>query len=117
MVPKRTRRTATGTLAALVAAGALLLGSVACAQATETSRGPSQEQVAQLKAPCLVTGYSYHAQQEMAADGISSDYVEQVVHDTCGSAKRQGNGNWRFQTRYITVITNNNGYVVTVWRN
>lgn len=68
-------------------------------------------------APCIVTGYSYHAQQMIAERRISSDHVESVVYSTCSGAKRQSNGTWRYRSKAITVITNDNGYVITVWRN
>ncbi|MBB5912546.1 hypothetical protein BJY24_001413 [Nocardia transvalensis] len=71
-------------------------------------------------APCVVTGYSWHARQEMAAENITSDYVEQVVLNTCHSAKWQkGNKTWKYTTGRggLSVVANGNGYVVTVWRN
>lgn len=67
-------------------------------------------------APCIVTGYSLHAMQEMTADHIGSDQVETVVHNTCNRARRS-NGKWRYTDGKITIIANNNGYIVTVWRN
>lgn len=71
----------------------------------------------QASAPCVVTGYSLHAMDEMAADRIGSDQVENVVHSTCSRARRQSNNTWRYTNGKITVIANNNGYIVTVWRN
>jgi hypothetical protein len=71
----------------------------------------------QAGAKCFVSGYSYHAQQQMAARRITSDHVENVVHSTCSRAKKQSNGTWKYTDRKITVIANDNGYVVTVWRN
>lgn len=68
-------------------------------------------------APCIVTGYSLHAMQEMAADHIGSDQVETVVHNTCSRARKQSNGTWKYTDGKITVIANDNGYIVTVWRN
>jgi hypothetical protein len=67
-------------------------------------------------APCVVTGYSLHAMDEMAQDHIGSDYVETVVHNTCHGARKQKNGTWLYTDGKITVIANNNGYIVTVCR-
>lgn len=78
---------------------------------------PAQQLQVQAGAPCFVSGYSLHAQEQMAARRITSDHVENVVHGTCSRAKRQSNGTWKYTDRKITVVANNNGYVVTVWRN
>jgi hypothetical protein len=108
-------------LAAAVMVSAIAAGSAtAAATPPMTAGGP---QVASLAvqaaagAPCVVTGYTLHAQQQMAARNISSDQVENVVHDTCSRATwRQSNSTWQYTDGRIRVSANTNGYVVTVIR-
>ncbi|MFD1044438.1 hypothetical protein ACFQ1S_01940, partial [Kibdelosporangium lantanae] len=85
------------------------------AAATEVAVAPSVTILA--GASCIVTGYTLHAEQEMAADSITSDHVENVVHNTCSRAKKQSNGRYKYTDGKITVIAEPSGYVVTVWRN
>ncbi|MEO5875295.1 MAG: hypothetical protein ABIS86_05080 [Streptosporangiaceae bacterium] len=104
-------------IAAAAAGAAILLFASGGVAAAAPAIGSAHEVATRAGASCIVTGYSLHADQEMAADGISSDYVEQVVYQQCRSAKKQGNGTWKYTTKYITVIANSNGYIITVWRN
>jgi hypothetical protein len=109
------------TISRLVAGFAIMLVTAAgtvelanAAQAPATSQAPVSIMAG---ASCIVTGYTLHAEQEMAADSIGSDYVETVVHNTCGKAKKQSNGRYKYTDGKITVIAEPSGYVVTVWRN
>jgi hypothetical protein len=97
----------------------VLVGAGAANAATPVSPAVNRVQPAELQAgaPCVVTGYSLHAQQEMAKDHIGSDHVENVVHDYCHRATWQkSKKTWRYTDRRIVVIANVNGYVVTAWR-
>ncbi|WP_329079855.1 MULTISPECIES: hypothetical protein [unclassified Streptosporangium] len=67
-------------------------------------------------APCIVTGYSLHAAEEMLKDSITGDQVEDIVYITCSRAVKQSNGNWKYTKGKTIVIRNNNRYVVTAWR-
>jgi hypothetical protein len=80
------------------------------------AHGPGIEAHAASGASCVVTGYTLHAMQEMAADGIGSDYVEDVVHSKCSSARKQSNGRYFYTDGKIVVIAEPDGYVVTVYR-
>lgn len=69
------------------------------------------------KAPCVVTGYTLHADQQMASRRITSDYVENVVYKYCSRAKfRASNSTWQYSDGKIVVSANSNGYVITVIR-
>lgn len=82
--------------------------------ATETTA--SAEQLL-ASAPCIVTGYSLHASEEMAVDSIGSDEVENLVYSGCSSAKWQKKKKtWKYQNRKLVVIANSNGYIVSAWR-
>lgn len=103
--------------AALVLAAGFGSAQIANASvATVTAPASSAISIA-AGAPCIVTGYSLHAEEEMAADSITSDQVESVVHSTCSKARKQSNGTFKYTNGKITVIANSNGYIVTVWRN
>lgn len=109
------------TLSRLAAAAAFTatagLGTALAADAaTAPATSPDSLVIPFVTAPCIVTGYSWHAEQEMAADHIGSDYVEHVVYTRCRTARRQSNGTWKYTDGKIAVIANNNGYIVTVWR-
>lgn len=67
-------------------------------------------------APCIVTGYSAHALEEMARDSIGTDTVEDIVYRTCSKAVKQKNGNYKYTTASIVVVCNPQGRVVTAWR-
>jgi hypothetical protein len=66
-------------------------------------------------ASCIVTGYSLHAQEQMAARGITSDEVENVVYYGCDRAVPQSNGTYRYDGQRIGVSVNPAGYVVTAY--
>lgn len=94
------------------------LGPAQIANATvESGTTPASTTTVLAGAPCIVTGYSLHAEQEMAADHITSDHVETVVYNTCSRAKKQSNGRYKYTDGKITVIAEPSGYVVTAWRN
>ncbi|WP_405160729.1 hypothetical protein OG203_30700 [Nocardia sp. NBC_01499] len=106
----------------VTAAAALFVGGSAglAAQAAPPAPAAVDPIIQAASAPCFVSGYSWHAEQEMNAENITSDYVEHVVQTTCHSAQWQsGKKNWKYTTGRggLTVIANSNGYVITVWRN
>jgi len=101
-------------LAATAATVVLFLGGGAAAHAAAPPAAPStgRAQPVELRAgaPCVVTGYSLHAQQEMDKDHIGSDYVENVVYEYCRRATWQKHKKtWRYTDRKIVVIANTNG--------
>lgn len=103
----------------LLAVSALVVTAPAAVAATtaEPAAAPAGTVlVARAGAPCLVSGYSIHAAEEMAKDRISAEQVEDIVFTTCRRAVKQKNGNWKYTKGKIVVICNNNGYVVTAWR-
>lgn len=109
------RMTTLATAALAFFTGVATFGAVGAQAATDTQPSPGVTMSA--GAPCFVSGYSYHARQQMQARGISSEYVDEVVRTQCGNAKWQkSNQTWLYTTRYIGVVTNTNGWVVTVFR-
>ncbi|WP_182873783.1 DUF4258 domain-containing protein [Microbispora sp. H10670] len=102
--------------AGLLSASALLVATPAAIAATATTSQAGSGVQILAGAPCIVTGYSLHAAEEMAKDSITGDQVEDVVYTTCSRAVKQTNGNWKYTKGKIVVICNNNGYVVTAWR-
>jgi hypothetical protein len=112
-------------LAAAVMVSAIAAGSATAATTATPPMTAGGAQVTSLalqvqaagRAPCVVTGYTLHAEQQMAARNISSDQVENVVHDTCSRATwRPSNSTWQYTDGRIRVSANTNGYVVTVIR-
>ncbi|MFK8906948.1 DUF4258 domain-containing protein [Streptomyces sp. YS-3] len=112
--------TALLALTAALSSGAMLTagGAQATGRAAIHTAHSGEGSLYQLPAggPCIVTGYSYHAQQRMAERRISSDEVENLVYSTCGKARKQSDGTWKYTGRKLIVICNDNGYVVTLWR-
>lgn len=104
-------------MAGLIRMCAAVLAALFIATGTAQAALPEPVLQVQAGAPCFVSGYSLHAQEQMAARRITSDHVENVVHGTCSRAKKQSNKTWKYTDRKITVVANGNGYVVTVWRN
>jgi hypothetical protein len=103
----------------LLSLSALFVAALPAAAATHSpSIAPQAEApvVILVSAPCIVTGYSLHAAEEMEADSLTADTVEDVVYNTCSRARRQSNGTWKYTQGRITVVCNDNGYVVTAWR-
>ena len=92
---------------------ATALSAAAAGAAPVTAAAPA---IRAAGASCIVTGYTLHAEEEMAKDSIGSDYVETVVHNTCHQAKKQSNGRYRYTDGRIVVIAEPTGYVVTVYR-
>lgn len=94
------------------------VGASQVAYAADQAPDVGQHQTVALPgAPCVVTGYSFHAQQQMAARKITSDEVESLVHYTCNSATWQGppKNTWLYLGKRIGVAANDNGYVVTAF--
>jgi hypothetical protein len=85
--------------------------------AVVTEAAPASSAIPMAGASCIVTGYTLHAEEEMAKDRITSDQVETVVHNTCRNARKQSNGRYKYTDGKITVIAEQTGYVITVWRN
>ncbi|GAA3037647.1 hypothetical protein [Streptosporangium longisporum] len=102
--------------ASLLSVGVLLVAAPAATAAPVITSGVGTEMQIEAGAPCIVTGYSLHAAEEMAKDSITGDQVEDIVYTTCSRAVKQSNGNWKYTKGKIVVICNNNGYVVTAWR-
>lgn len=103
--------------AAATIALAIFAGAAQAAYGTDQVPKTLPTVLAAAEAPCVVTGYSWHAQQGMAARKITSDEVENLVHFNCGSAKWQGPpyNSWLFLGKRIGVTTNDYGYVITVF--
>ncbi|MFE0153536.1 DUF4258 domain-containing protein [Nonomuraea sp. NPDC059007] len=104
------------TTAGLSAAGAIALLAPGTATAMTATSYVKETSVQVLAAPCVVRGYSNHALEEMAADGIGTELVENVVYNTCSRAVKQSNGNYKYTSGKIVVIVSPRGIVVTAWR-
>ncbi|TNC23419.1 hypothetical protein [Amycolatopsis alkalitolerans] len=105
------------TAARLIAGIAIMLVTGAGATQVATAAVPAPTVTIMAGASCVVTGYTLHAEEEMANDSITSDHVETVVHNYCSRARKQKNGRYKYTDGRITVIAERSGYVVTVWRN
>ncbi|WP_214408481.1 DUF4258 domain-containing protein [Sphaerisporangium fuscum] len=103
------------TLSAAAAFGFMPVGTATAASAPFSAS--TQETSLLAGAPCIVTGYSSHALDEMAADHIGTETVENIVYNTCSRARKQSDGTYKYNAGgKIVVICNAQGRVVTVWR-
>jgi hypothetical protein len=65
--------------------------------------------------PRYVAGYTDHALQRMRERNISADQVQTVVGLRAEGQWQPDNRTWKISDGRVTVIENENAYVVTVW--
>lgn len=69
--------------------------------------------------PCVVNGFTNHAKLRMSERDIGEGEVRESVAVHCDTGIDQGDGTWRYESTsgfLPTVVLNNDGFVVTVWR-
>lgn len=67
----------------------------------------------------MVNGFTNHAKLRMSERDIGEGEVRESVAVHCDTGIDQGDGTWRYESTsgfLPTVVLNNDGFVVTVWR-